>query len=227
MKSILWVAGLFLAVNLGAVESRFPDVLYLDEIGEKLPVMRTTRTAGLSSSPDMKNVLWTLFANQSVQLIGYYPGVYYVETKVSTGTARGWVEAGAIEAISPSTIAEWQKKLVRIREHRTMIAAHKIGIGFTTDEAQAAMGKPDRVATVTTTSGRQETWTYSLMSPIPFYEYYISVDGRTVITNSYAQPMQVGTRTVLFLDGVVVEYREDTPSFDHGPRPIFKGYLRY
>ena len=39
--------------------------------------------------------------------------------------------------------------------------------------------------------------------------------------------MQVGTRTVLFLDGVVVEYREDTPSFDHGPRPIFKGYLRY
>lgn len=223
LPAALWIA---LVQALQAAEPPAGEVIWLEKIGERplpLLVLQTTR---LSPSPNPRQALWTLRAGQTVRLLAWHAQFYYVEAHLSTGLARGWAEAGALEQVAESTAKIWRRRALLAEEKQALIAARKVGVGFTADEVVAAIGRPERTQRAVTAHGPQEEWHYTIYGRVPHYEYYIAADGRTVITRFWHQTVPIGSRAVIFQQRRVCAYREETPKVDLSPRPIFLGYQR-
>lgn len=89
-----------------------------------------------------------------------------MKTKLSLGAAA----LGLILAVGCSTVdsrieksrAQYETWPMAVREK---VAAGQIGIGFTPEQVQVALGKPDRVFTRTTADGTSQVWTYRDRGP--------------------------------------------------------------
>src|SRR5439155_25134239 len=75
---------------------------------------------------------------------------------VAARSARGWVEAKALEVPPAGLLESIQKQRERAAEHRELIARHEIVPGMTREQVQASLGKPDRRFR----EGDQEQWVY-------------------------------------------------------------------
>ena len=112
---------------------------------------------------------------------------------VAARSARGWVEAKALEAPPAGLLEAIQKQRERAAEHRDLIARHEVAPGMTREQVQASLGKPDRRLR----EGEQEQWVYVTYRYLPTYTSAHDAKGQSRQVVSY-QRLPAGQKVVTF-----------------------------
>jgi hypothetical protein len=209
-------ASALLTLAAGAAEIRYAEVAYLDELGVPPVRLEVLRRTPISLSRDLRSAMAYLPKRQRVRLVGWSRDLFYVEGRIATGPAIGWVSAAAVEKPSLELVAELQRRHARREHHRELIARQEIAVGMTRDEVQASLGKPDRTVTVRTAGGEQEQWIYLTYRYVPQYHQYRDDDGRWRQSISYRR-VPTGHRLVVF-GGREVVLIEDNVEAKSTPR---------
>src|SRR5271154_7210421 len=89
---------LYWVTALPAAETRYDDILYLDEWNQPVLHLKALSRIPLTSSRDPNSVIAYLAEGQDVQIVGLGEAQHYVAARIATGPARGWVDARALEA---------------------------------------------------------------------------------------------------------------------------------
>src|SRR5882724_12796206 len=89
---------LFGAAALPAAETRYDDVLYLDEWKQPVLYLRALYRTPIAFSRDPRSVLAYLAPGEAVEVLGLGETQHYVAARIATGAVRGWVDAQALEA---------------------------------------------------------------------------------------------------------------------------------
>ncbi len=204
-----WWLSLWLAAVCGAGaladEFRLNDVFYLDEAGLKLIPLKILRPTQITFSRDSSPVLISLRAGQVVYLVGYGEKRYYVETRLTLGTARGWVDAGALEPLSLEQRAVLDQQRERTKIVKAAIARHEVLIGMTQPEVIAALGPPTEKSGTTTAQGAEETWTYVAYRSEPYTQ--TSFVNGLYVTQTLTRKVPAGGREIVFRNGAVTVVR--------------------
>lgn len=188
-----------------ADEIRHNDVLYLDEAGMAPIPLKARLGTQITFSRGASATLGSLRAGQTVQLIGYAERRYYVEKKMALGTARGWVDAEALEPLTLEQRAVLDQQRERAKVIKPAIARHEVLIGMTQPEVIAALGLPQEKSASRTAQGDEETWGYVTYRYEPYTQS--SVVNGFAVTQTLNRKVVSGGREVLFRNGIVTTIR--------------------
>jgi hypothetical protein len=202
-----------------AAEIRYPEVLYLDEIGQPPLELRVKVRTPILFSRDPRSVIAYLSVGQRVQVLGVGRDVYFAVGRIVTGLAKGWVYKDDLEPASEEVVAEWNKRRERLAKHRELIARKEIAIGMTHNEVEASLGRPERKARIQSRDGEHEQWYYITYQYIPQYHQYYDVNGELRQLVSY-QRVPAGQKVVTFVDNEVVEIADQTENRQRPPAVI-------
>lgn len=212
-----WLACLLIGAAVQAAEIRYPEVAYLDELGVSPLQLKVRQRTSLSMSRDLSRSIAFLAKGQPVTLVGWAEQMYYVDTRISTGRARGWVRADAIEAPTEKFLKELRFHQERRERHRALIARQEIAIGMNRAEVEESLGKPDRKQTLQTPDGLVEHWMYITYRYVPHYDRQSDDRGRLRQTVTYRR-VPTGHRIVQFVGAEVATIEEDREEKPQ-PRP--------
>jgi len=198
------------SLTLRADETRYDDVVYLDEAHAKPLPLKTTRRVALAESRDQSNVLLHLDPGQTVWVRGFGPGWDYVQASVFAGSTRGWVDADALEDAPEIVRSEIERLVLTAHRQRNLIAKHEIEVGMTRSQVQAALGKPDEKLRTGGSDSVEEQWTYRTYKDVPQHDSF-NVEGRQ-FDRVYYKKALVSGKTITFRYETVVDIKEEGPS---------------
>src|SRR5712691_9153235 len=96
MVAVLWL--LCGAAALPAAETRYDDVIYLDESKQPALQLKAQYRTPITFSRDPHSVRAYLAQGEVVEVLGLGETQHYVAARIATGAARGWADAKALEA---------------------------------------------------------------------------------------------------------------------------------
>lgn len=215
MKRALPLLLLVFAGRAWAAEIRYPDVLYLDDAKQPPLTVKTLRRVPITFSRDQSRIIAYLAKGQPVAVLGFGEARYYVEAQIVTGSARGWVDADALESPPEQLLKDLRARRERAAAHRQLIERHEVEIGMTREEVLASLGRPDRKVRIRVPGGDQEQWVYFTYRYLPFYNQYTDAKGEVQTQVTYRR-VASGHRSVTFRGGEVVGIADD---FEEKPLP--------
>jgi hypothetical protein len=205
---------------LPAAEIRYDDVIYLDEWKQPTLHLKALQRTPVTFSRDPRSVVAYLAPGEVVEIIGLGEAQHYVAARIATGTARGWVDAQALEAPPAGLLA----KLLGIRDkaqaHRELIERHEVAVTMTHAEVRASLGKPDRTSQLHAREGAQEQWFYSVYRYQPYYVQSRDASGQLQQVVSYRRE-PAGHKVITFQNGEVVKVTEEQEENARPPSVIF------
>ncbi|MSR65224.1 MAG: hypothetical protein EXS18_05520 [Verrucomicrobiae bacterium] len=209
------------AANVGE-ETRYNDVVYLDEAKAKPFPLKTIRRVDFTDTRDASTVLAKLAKGATVWVFGFGPGRDYVEATTPKGKARGWVDEDALEPASEEVRSGIETRVLTAHRQKALIARHAIEIGMTRNQVQASLGKPDE--STRTEDGEQvdEQWIYRTFQTAPQKDTY-TVDGATYERVHYKK-VQTSGKTVTLRNDQVVEIKEESKLPGASGSSITQGY---
>lgn len=201
------------AQKLPSAEIRYDDVVYLDEIHAKPLPLKTTQGVALTLSRDQSTIVAYLPKSQIVWVLGFGDGRDYVETVISTGKAKGWIDVEALED-APADIREDIEKRVKTARHfKQLIAKHEIDQGMSKAQVQSALGKPEDRSRSQEGDKVEEQWVYRVYKSVPQRDVYY-VDGKPY-ERIYYKKVLSGGKTVTFRNDQVIGIKDE----DKTPEP--------
>jgi hypothetical protein len=220
-KRVLVVVAGILAVGMAAyaAEIRYDDVLYLDKLNESPLRLKTLQRTPITFSRDSRSEMAHLAQSQTVTVVGVAEGKYYVDARIVTGPARGWVAADALESPPADLIETLRKRHERLVAHRALIARHEVALGMTTEEVRASLGKPERRTRIRTEAGEEEQWMYLTYRYLPYYTNYYDDKGvlRQLV---YYRRVPAGHKTITFRGGEVVATADEENRGERAPEAV-------
>ena len=208
-----WVA------TLPATETRYDDVLYLDEWKQPALHLKALSRTPLTSSRNPDSVIAYLAERQPVEIIGLGDTQHYVSARIATGIARGWVDAKALEAPPAELVAKLQARRERKQAHRELIERHEVAATMTRGEVQASLGKPEHISRQHTKEGEEEQWFYTIYKYLPYYVKSPDSDGQFQQVVSYRRET-VGHKVITFRNDEVVAIDEQQDEKAHSPSVV-------
>lgn len=209
-------------------ETRYDDIVYLDEAKAKPLPLKTIRRVALTVSRDQSTVLAYLAKGETVWVLGFGQGRHYVETMIPTGKARGWIDEEALEPAPGDVRSTIEERVLTARRHKEMISKHEIEVGMTKTQVQAALGKPEDRSRIEDGDQVEEQWVYRSYKSVPQKDYYY-VDGQ-MYERMFYKKVQAGGKTVTFRNDQVVAIKDEdrkpeetTPTITVPP-PVIYGY---
>jgi len=205
--SILLLSGFAAAISLRAAEIRFEDVFYLDEVHAKPLPLKTTKRVKLTVSRDQSTPLAILEPADTVWVLGFAEDRLYVETQITSGKAKGWVDESALEKVPEEIRADIEERIGTARRHKELIAKRQIDFGMTRKQVEAALGKPDERTRTQEGETVEEQWMYRTYKNIPQRDYYY-VDGK-LYERAYYKKVFAGGKTVTFRNDEVTAIKDE------------------
>jgi hypothetical protein len=216
MAVVLIVAGLGWTESRGA-EIRYSDVIYLDEVNLPPLQLKALARVPLMFSRDNSSIIGHIAPGQTVTVLGVGASQYYVNVRIATGQARGWLRLDALEPPAPEVLADLKRRRERAVKHKELIARHEVIIGMTRDEVRASLGKPDKIARTVTADGEAEQWSYVTYRYLPQYNYFYDARGQ-LQQNVVYQRVPTGHKIVVFRNNEVAVIEDHTQ--ERTPPPI-------
>jgi hypothetical protein len=143
MRGYVFVLVAVLALSAAATgcsaETRYDDVIYFDESKQPTVRLKVLHRTPITFSPDPQSVIGYLAEGQRVEVVGLGENQHYVSARVATGTARGWVDARALEAPPAELLARLQARHTQTQAHRQLIDRHEVAAGMTRAEVRASL----------------------------------------------------------------------------------------
>lgn len=211
MGRILLLTVLLVACRISgaaAAEIRHDDVLYLDDWKQPPLQLKVLRRAAITFSRDPRSVVAHLAQGQTVHVVGLGERLHYVSARIATGPARGWVEAGALEAPPEELLARLRQRRERMLAHRELIARREVALGMSRDEVRASLGRPDRKSRLRSADGEEEQWLYVTYRYLPHYRQYHDQKGQLRQLVTYRR-VPAGHKVITFRDGELVAIAEE------------------
>jgi outer membrane protein assembly factor BamE (lipoprotein component of BamABCDE complex) len=193
---------------LQAAETRFDDVLYLDDGNQAALYLKALHRTPITFSRNSQSVIAYLAEGQPVEVLGLGDEQYYVSARMPTGPLKGWVGTRALEAPPEGLVSRLRASRQQAQAHRESIERHEVTEGMTRAEVRASLGKPDRESRLHTQEGERERWFYTTYTYAPYYAPHQDSKGAPGQLVSYRREPS-GHRTVTFQNGAVVEISEE------------------
>jgi hypothetical protein len=198
-----------------AAKDRKEDVIYPADW--KLPPLHLkvlVRTP-LTATRDPHSMIDYLTEGQTVEVIGLGETRDFVKTRVATGSAQGWVDAGALEMPPAELVARLKDRREKAEAHRQLVERHEVVAGMTPAEVHASLGKPDRISRIRVRTGDEEQWYYITYRHVPRYMLHYDSNGQPQRVVTYRRE-QSGQRIITFRKDEAVEIVDEptdpTPS---------------
>ncbi|HXI82890.1 MAG TPA: hypothetical protein VNL17_02225 [Verrucomicrobiae bacterium] len=196
------------AAALPAAETRYDDVLYLDEWKQPVLYLRTLYRTPITFSRDPRSVRAYLAPGEAVEVVALGETRHYVAARIATGAARGWVDAQALEAPPVGLVDKLRARREKAQAHRELIERHEVTATMTRAEVRASLGKPDRTTRLRTREGEQERWVYTVYRYLPHYAQSHDGNGQLQQVVSYRRE-PAGHKVITFQNDEVVEIAEE------------------
>lgn len=204
---VMLVAVLQVAALHGA-EVRYDDVVYLNDWDQPVLHLKALRRAPVTFSRDPNSVIGYLAKGQSMEIIGLGENQHCVVASLATGSARGWVEADALEPSPAELLAKLRERREKAKTHRELIERHEVVTGMTRAEVRASVGAPDRTARLRMRLGNEEQWFYITYKYVPQYTQHQDERGQLGQLVSYRRA-PAGRKVITFRGDEVVETAGD------------------
>jgi hypothetical protein len=172
----------------------------------------------LTSTRDPRSVIAHLKEGQTVEVIGLSETRDHVKTRLATGPAQGWVDAGALEFPPTELVARLRERREKEEAHRELVERHEVAAGMTRAEVRASLGKPDRISRIRVEQGDEEQWCYITYRYAPRYVRRYDPAGQLRQVVSYRRE-RAGQRVVTFRNDEVVEIAEKPMGPSAAPAP--------
>ena len=210
---------LFGAAALPAAETRYDDVLYLDEWKQPVLYLRALYRTPIAFSRDPRSVLAYLAPGEAVEVVGLGESQHYVAARIATGTVRGWVDVQALEAPPVGLMDKLRARREKAEAHRELIEQHEVAVTMTRAEVHASLGKPDRTSRLRTRDGEREQWFYIVYKYLPYYVRSHDGNGQLQQVVSYRRE-PAGHKVITFQNDEVMEIAEDQGESAHPPSVV-------
>jgi|ERR1051326_6840131 hypothetical protein len=189
-------------------ETRYDDVVYLDEAKAKPFPLKTIRRVDFTDGREQSTLLAKLDKGATVWILGFGPGRDYVEATTPKGKARGWVEEDALEPAPEEVRSGIVTRVTTAHRQKALIARHEIEVGMTRNQVQASLGTPDESTRTEDGEQVEETWIYRTFKTVPQKDTY-TIDG-AMYERVHYKKMQTGGRTVTLRNDQVVDIKEES-----------------
>ena len=209
----------FMVCVVRAAEVPDKDVFYLEEAKQPALELKALWRAPLRLTRERDSVITYLAKGRPVTVLALGESEDYVSVQTATDTARGWVDASALEAPPAELLNALREHREHAGTHGESIENHEVTPGMSADEVLASLGKPDRRSSIRLPVGNQiqEQWMYLTYRYLPTYHNDSDEQGRMRQVVSY-QRVAAGRKIVIFLRGAVVSVTEEA-----GPGPGSQG----
>ena len=212
--AVLWL--LCGAAALPAAETRYDDVIYLDESKQPTLHLKTLYRTPITFSHDPRSVLAYLAQGEVVEVLGLGETQHYVAARIATGTARGWVDAKALEAPPVGLMDRLRARQEQAQAHRELIERHVVAATMTRAEVRASLGKPEHTSRLRTREGEREQWFYTIYKYLPYYVRSHDSSGQIQQVVSYRRE-PAGHKVITFQNDEVMEIAEEQAESAHPP----------
>jgi hypothetical protein len=156
---------------------------------------------------DLQRALGGMAPGITVQLLAITDTAWKVRGRARHGDVAGWMRIADLKSPDPKLAEKLKAYCERKKIVEELIQKHQIAVGLTVDEVKASLGNPARKSTRITTTGREETYEYSIYKSVPQ-----AVTGRdqsgNLVQNIIYVKVETGRLTVSFRDGSVTEIQE-------------------
>jgi hypothetical protein len=204
---------------MGMDRLRLEDVLYVDDYLAKPVELKVLRPVALTFSRDGTSTIERLRTGQTVRLLGIIPDRYLVKTRMSTGSAEGWILSSELEPLPESLVKEVEQKSAEAEKLKKAIDKGEVEVGMPQDAVLKILGAPKDKTVVQDAQGRFEQWTYTSYKTIPLCIPTTVVLSNGVVTTSPTtvyRKVPSGSQTIILKDQRVVRIesrQEDLKNF--------------
>lgn len=199
---------------------REPGAIYLEETAPGLRLRLDVREpAAVFADIGGTRHVGVLVAPQKVEVLAVSGDLIRVRGKARHGQqVVGWVKPAFLSPLPDGFLDDMRRAEQRRIEVEQVIARKDVVTGMTMDEVRRSLGRPQRRSSRVSGGTRADVWEFVTYQIIPQERDGIDEFGRlTRVIVSVKVP--VGTRRVVFENGVVTEITEDTETRG-GRRPL-------
>jgi hypothetical protein len=202
---------LFLGIGSFFLEARpitrVEGAVYLSDFTDKPLILPLKRAATAAFDPFSGRYAGTLRFPQSVEITAVLDDLFRVRGRAQQGQILGWIRADDLEGVPEDFV----KNLKAAEERRLLverlIAANEVALGMTPEEVGKSLGRPQKTTNRADADGSQSVWEFIRYQSIPQQTTVMGPGGVATIGTTFVK-VPVGTLTVVFREGVVVELEQ-------------------
>lgn len=179
-----------------------PGTIHVEDILTKPIILKIVNDAPIYVSSKMDRAIGSMIPGTLVKLVGISDTAFRVRGKARHGDTSGWVRMTDALSPDPNLVPNLKKLHERQTQVETLITAHQIALGMTSEEVLASMGKPSRKSSKLSAAGKDEKFDYVIYERVPQYNTTLDAFGRAVQTVTYIK-VETGSLSVNFKNDVV------------------------
>lgn len=211
MKTSLALSSVFALLVVASASGQLAQEIGTFSVEDLIPKaiqLKVAREAPIYYQSSFDRVLGSMAPGTVVRLVAMSDtGDFRVRGRARHGDVAGWMRQTDVISQDPNLAANLKKTWDRQVQVSALIEAKQVALGMTLDEAQLALGKPDKKSSKVNLEGRSDVLEYVTYDLVPQTTTRQDFLGRLYNETIYVK-VPTGRLSITFADSVAKEIEE-------------------